>query len=160
MRYELCPQSKQRLSFIPDDLRYFNDRFIGEPMSEGWTIPTVSTAGTSYKAADFVLWMLCAPVVSLRVREALANICMGLVEFLPFHTISKSPYFAMNVLSRDTLMPIYKTSPNSVVYVDERFGAIVRNNGLTGLALADPENDIGRRIVRGESLHDFPGLLG
>ncbi len=129
-------------------------------MKESWVPPAVSVSGKSYKVADFVLWMLRAPVISLKARDAISDLCGGLVEFLPFHEIKQAPYFAVNVLSRDVLQPIYKTTPDSVVFVDERFGDAVRDNGLTGVALADPANSIGRRIVWGESIHDFPGLVG
>jgi len=129
-------------------------------MKASWELPKVTPLGTSYRSADFVPWMLRAPVVSMRAKDALSELCTGLVEFLPFHPIKGVPYFAVNVLSRDEQMPIHKTDPSSVPLVDDRFGEIVRECRLSGVALADPANDIGRRIVRGESLHDFPGLVG
>jgi hypothetical protein len=160
MKYELVPVSARRFCFIPADLRYFSTHFVCEPMLTFWQLPAVATYGRSYKAADFVLWMLRAPVVSQRAKDALSGLCHGLVEFLPFHPIRGAPFFAVNVLNRDERQPIYKASTDGVVLVDDRFGAVVRDSALTGAALADPSNDIGRRIVRGESLHDFPGLIG
>jgi hypothetical protein len=160
MKYELAPQSKRRFRFLVDDLRYFNAHFTCEPMIDSWELPPVTPHGSSYKAADVVSWMLRAPVVSERAKEALSGICTDLVEFLPFHSVKKKRYFAVNVLNRDDRQPIYKSDPESVVFVDERFGAVVRDHGLSGVALADPTIDIGRRIVRGQSLHDFPGLVG
>jgi hypothetical protein len=160
MRYELCPLGKRRFAFIPDKLSYFGTHFQCEPMADGWNIPLVTLSGTSYKAADFVHWMLCAPVISERAQEALKELCEGLVEFLPFHAIKGVPYYAVNVLNRDYRQPIFKEDADSVPLVDERIGEVIRDHRLTGVALADPANNIGRRIVRGESLHDFPGLVG
>ncbi|MGZ3173512.1 MAG: hypothetical protein ACXWJC_10835 [Croceibacterium sp.] len=160
MKFELAPQLNRRFSFIPDDLRYFKTHFVCEPMAYSWELPPVTPDGTSYKAADFVLWMIRAPVISERAKDALSNLCAGLVEFLPFHPIKGRPYFAVNMLNRDDRQPIYKTDPESVAFVDERFGAVVRDFKLSGVALADPANDINRRVVRGQSLHDFPGLVG
>jgi hypothetical protein len=160
MKYKLVPQSRRRFSFIPHDLSYFHSHFICEPMSDCWHLPPVMRHGTSYRAADFVLWMLRAPVVSERAKDALSQLCADLVEFLPFHPIKGAAYFTVNVLSRDDRHPICKTDPGSVVFVDERFGAIVRDYGLSGVALADPSIEIGPRVIRGESLHDFPGLVG
>ena len=99
MKYELSPQSTRRYSFIPDDLRYFNSHFICKPMTSFWVLPPVTPYGTSYKAADFVVWMLVAPVVSQKAKDALGEICLGLVEFLPFYPIKGKPYFAVNVLN-------------------------------------------------------------
>jgi hypothetical protein len=129
-------------------------------MAGTWEVPPVSVHGKSYKAADFVGWMLTAPVVSERARDALSDLCGRLVEFLPFHAIRGEPYFALNVLSQDERQPINKAHGKGVVRADERFGEVVRDNALSGVALADPSRDIGRRVVRGESLHDFPGLVG
>lgn len=160
MKYELCPQSKRRFSFIPHDLRYFSANFRCEPMASSWRLPPVTPHGVSYKAADFVSWMLRAPVISERAKAALEPLWEGSVEFLPFHSIKGAPYFAVNVVSRDNEGPIFKDGPDGVVFVDERTGGLIRDHRLTGVALADPANDIGRRVVRGESLHDYPGLIG
>ena len=129
-------------------------------MAGSWELPPVTPHGVSYKAADFVLWMLRAPVVSERARAALESPLEGLVEFLPFHSVRRAPYYAVNVLARDDRAAIFKDDPKGVVLVDERVGEVIREHSLTGAALADPSNAIGGRIVRGESLHDYPGLLG
>lgn len=160
MQYEICSDTTRRFFFIPDDLRYFKKHFICEPLSSDWEVPPVRILGKSYAAADFVSWMACAPVISENAKCSLEEICSGLVEFLPFHAIKGKPYFAMNVLSQNPKAPIHKPGPNSVPLVDERFGAVVRDRALSGVALADPAICIGRRVVRGESLHDFPGLIG
>lgn len=160
MRYEIFPESARRFAFIPDDLRYFHNRFVCEPMAHTWEIPPAKPEGKSYKAADFVSWMLCAPVISTRAKHALEGVFAGLVEFLPFHAIRGDPYFAVNVLNTDPQAPIHKPDPQSVPLVDESVGAIIRDCKLSGVALADPQKDIMRRVVRGESLQDFPGLVG
>jgi hypothetical protein len=160
MRYELVPQSERRFRFIPSDLSYFHCHFICEAMAHAWELPSVTLDGTSYKATDFVSWMLRAPVVSEKAKNAMAGICEGLVEFLPFHPVKGRAYWAVNVLNRDPQQPIYKHAAHSVVFVDGRFGATIREQCLDGVALADPSNDITRRVVRGQSLHDFPGLIG
>ena len=160
MKFELCPESARRFRFFPDDLRYFDSHFVCEAMEPCWKIPPAKPNGISYKAADFISWMLRAPIVSARAKLALEEICQGLVEFLPFHSIKGEPYFAINVLSCDYDAPIHKPNPHSVPLVDGRFGAVIRDCALSGVALADPDNCIGRRVVRGESLHDFPGLVG
>ena len=129
-------------------------------MAMAWAIPPAKPYGKSYKAADFVAWALRAPIVSKRAKYALEGICTDLVEFLPFHEIKGDPYFAINVLNLNPNAPIHKPKPQGVPLVDERFAVIIRDCGLSGVALADPRNSIGRRIVRGESLHDFPGLVG
>ena len=160
MKYELVPQSQRRTSFIPHDLRYFDRHFNRAPMGDAWELPPVSVHGKIYKAADFVVWMLRAPVVSQKAKDALEALLAGSVEFLPFHSIKGASYFAVNVLSHDDRDPIYKPNAGSVPLVDERVGAVIRDHGLSGVALADPSNNIGRRIVRGESLQDLPGLVG
>lgn len=115
------PRSKhrgdKRFAFIPCDLRYFRTHFVCQPMLEMWCPPPVHKQGTSYEAADFVSWMLRAPVVSARAKDALGPICGSLVEFLPFHAIKGSAIWAINVLSRDPRAPIFKTQMDSVVSV-------------------------------------------
>ena len=160
MKYELVIGTKGRVSFVPDDLRYFNDHFICERMAYDWEIPPAKMIGKSGKTADFVSWMLRAPVISEKARKCLAETCGELVEFLPFHSIKNQKYYVMNVLNRDMSRPVFKTDKSSVVYVDEIFGSIIRDNFLTGVHLADPDSDIGRKIVRGESVNCFPGILG
>jgi len=161
MKFEIFPISTKRYcSFIPHDLRYFHTHFICDSMAETWEMPPAELYAKSYKPGDFVSWMLKAPVISVRAKEALESICKGLVEFLPFHSIRGKAFFAVNVLCRDPEMPIFKPGLNEVPLVDERFGAVLRDHRLTGIALADPANNIMRRVIHGQSLHDFPGLVG
>jgi hypothetical protein len=160
VKYELVPLGNRRFAFIPHDLRYFEKHFRCEPMANGWKLPPVTSTGASYKPADFVLWMLRAPIVSGRAKEALQGLCEDLVEFLPFHPIKSTSLYAVNVLTRDSGQPIFKEGPDSLVFVDERIGEVIRDQRLTGVALADPAIGTARRVVRGKSLHDFPGLAG
>ncbi len=161
MIYLLQPVSNKRFSYIPDDLRYIHTHFIGKAMADDWELPPVTVNGKSYKVSDFVGWMLRAPIISERARSALANICDGLVEFLRWYDIKKKPYYAMNVLSFDQSMPIHKRDAMSKIYVDERFGAVLRDHNLTGVALANTDDSITmRKILLGEDLNLFPGLLG
>lgn len=160
MIYELVCMTKGRVFFIPEDLRYFKNHFVCQNMEDNWEIPPVKMVGVSGKAPDFVSWMGCAPVISEKATDLLYPICQDLVEFLPFHQIREKKYFAVNVLSRDSRKAVFKKSPLSAVFVRDSFGEILRDNGLTGVALADPSDNIGKKIVRGEHVNCFPGVLG
>jgi hypothetical protein len=160
MKYELVIVSNKRISFSPIDLTYFRYNFICESLRNKWTIPPVTVLGKSYKAADFVLWMQRAPVISEKAKDALSDICGDLVEFLPFHAIKGKSYFVLNVLNMKDSEVIFKKSPNSVIFVTEEFGDILIDKSLTGAVLADPDDDIDRKMLRGESVNAYPGLLG
>jgi hypothetical protein len=160
MVYELVIMTNGRISFVPEDLRYFDNHFVCKSMADYWEIPPAKIIGTSGKMPDFVSWMLRAPVISERARDNLANICDGLVEFLPFHNVKNRKNFAVNVLNLDSGREIFKKFPSSAVFVRKGFGEVVRDNGLTGVELADPNDDIGKKIVRGEHVNCFPGVVG
>jgi hypothetical protein len=160
MKYELVIRSTRRPSFVPHDLRYFDDHFICQSMANSWEIPPAEILGRSYKPADFVLWMNRAPIVSEKAKIALSSPCGELVEFLPFHSLYGKKFFAVNVLNMDRNLLIYKKDPKSAVFACERFGTIVRDNLLSGLEMADPTEDIDRKILNGESVNAFPGLVG
>ena len=129
-------------------------------MASGWQIPPAKLIGTSYKPADFVIWMVMAPVVSERAKDALAGICAGLAEFLPFHPIGRHSYFALNVLSFDEGAPIFKRDPYGPVLVAQAFGDLLRDHALSGVELGDPADDIMRKVALGLPLNVFPGLVG
>ena len=129
-------------------------------MSDGWCMPPAELLAKSYKAPDFVGWMVTAPVMSLRAKDVLCGLCEGLVEFLPFHPIKGKLYFALNVLNLDPQKPIYKADPHSAVFVDREFGDLVRDHALSGVELGDPGDDIDRRIGRGQTVNVFAGLIG
>jgi len=158
MNYELVIRAKKRFNFIPKDLRYFDDHFVCRGMSETWEVPPAVENGKSYPVPDFVLWMLRAPLVSERAKDCLSGLCEADVEFLPFHKAKGKNIYAMNVLSTDSKRAVFKQTPKSVVLVDERFGAIMRDNRLTGAELADPNDDVDRKVAMGETVNAFPGL--
>ena len=64
----------------------------------------------------------------------------------------------MNVLTLDGRAPIFKKASDSIIFVSDGFGEIAKENQLTGLSLADPDADNGRKIVRGMDVNIFPGL--
>jgi hypothetical protein len=90
----------------------------------------------------------------------LEGLCAGLVEFLPFHPIKGKPYFVLNVLNLDAQEPIHKADPHSSIFVDREFAVLLRDHALSGVELANPADDIGRMIVRGQTVNVFPGLVG
>lgn len=160
MKYELVIRSRRRPGFIPHDLRYFQTHFVCQPMSADWIVPPAELVGKSYKAPDFVLWIGFAPVVSDLARNVLSPLCEGLVEFLPFHPIKSKPYFVMNVLNLDPRKSVHRAGPLSAVFVDSEFGALVRDHALSGVELGDPDDDIDRRVARGQTVNVFAGLVG
>jgi len=81
----------------PTDLYYFNEYFRGKPLPADWTPPAYKIRGTSYKINDFISWMLSAPVVSEKARDALLPVVDGFAEFRPMGVFRKTPYFVMNV---------------------------------------------------------------
>ncbi len=158
MIYELCYYSKKRLSLIPHDLRYFNTHFNCRSLQSEWEVPPVTIYPKSYKVADFVGWMLMAPVVSDRTKQIITSALKVEVEFLPFHSLKGRPYYAMNVMSLDPTSAIFKKTTGSVVYVSDEFGDMACDAKLTGLVLADPDAENGRMIVRGLDTNVFKGL--
>ena len=129
-------------------------------MASHWEIPPVTIIGKSHKSADFVLWMQTAPIVSTKAKEALESLYSDLLEFLPFHSVRGVPHFAMNVLCCDSRKPIHKADLHSAIFVNDEFGGVLKDRQLSGVELADPSENIGRKIVRGECVNVFPGLIG
>lgn len=158
MIYEIAIISNKRLSFIPHDLRYFNANFICERMGARWRVPEAEIYGRSYPVPDFVAWMHSAPIISEKAKISLHNLCENFVEYLPFYNVKGVQLFALNVLSMDVDSPIFKKSRSGPVFVDDRFGSIILNECLTGVELADPNDDIDRKVAMGESVNVFPGL--
>jgi hypothetical protein len=81
----------------PTDLYYFNEYFRGRPLPAEWTPPPYKTRGISYKIKDFISWMLSAPVVSEKARDALLPVVDGFAEFRPIGVFRRKLYFVMNV---------------------------------------------------------------
>ena len=96
--WTLLATGKDNLGVSPVDLTWFCDRFDAKPMDEDWQPLPLELIHKSKKLRDFVSWMICAPLVSQRARDAIEALCPGAVQFLPFHALKGKPYFAMNVL--------------------------------------------------------------
>ena len=79
-------------------LDYFNTHFIGSPMWKDWAPPPIRIDGKNKRIRDFVSWMLSAPVVSEKCKEALEPSISPYVEFLPLINLRKNTYFAVNVI--------------------------------------------------------------
>lgn len=82
---------------IRTNLEYFRNNFIGLPMHNHWVPPTLRIVGKSKRNRDFISWMLTAPVISERGKEALQLIIAPYVEFLPLIKLKNVQYFALNV---------------------------------------------------------------
>lgn len=159
--YELTVQDIGSIYFIPASLFYFHDHFVCEEMTASWEPPPFKVVRKKAKLADFSSWMLHAPVVRNRVRELLIPFSGQDLEFLPFYITPRGEeLFAMNVLTTDATRPIFKKHPMSQVYARESFGVLAREHGFTGLALADPDANNLRKIIRGESVNVFAGIAG
>lgn len=157
--YELATHDVGGIYFIPDNLFFFHDHFVCEPMMTSWQAPPFRPVRKRAKPADFSSWMLAAPVVRERVREILDSVCGDDLEFLPFYTTPRGEeLFAMNVLTSDCSRPVFKKARLGPVYVRQQFGVLAVEHEFTGLALADPNaNNLGK-IVRGQDINVFPGL--
>jgi len=79
-------------------LDFFGDHFVGRPMAAAWTPPTISARGGRRRTPDFVSWMLSAPVISGRAKEALAALLAPHAEILPLPAIHGHELHAVNVL--------------------------------------------------------------
>ncbi|WP_266184236.1 imm11 family protein [Dyella humicola] len=86
------------VGYAGDSSEYWRSHFIGQPMSEPWSLPPLKVLGKSKKLPDFVGWMFWVPVVSQRAMELLKPVVDGGVQFLRFHDLRGKPYYAMNVL--------------------------------------------------------------
>ncbi|HYJ52535.1 MAG TPA: hypothetical protein VEW04_05130 [Allosphingosinicella sp.] len=184
--WEVLSDPNRYLCVQQSDLRYFRDRFIGQPTSGDWEPPAFEILNRSKKVADFTSWQIRGRVllVSDRARKALLPVCQDGVEFLQFATIKRVNLFAMNVLKLEELIDFersrikdhvvesivfrdMRTEP-PVVFKDPRlpdmiFGTDALRNlalahELIGLCLADPAKERMRQIVRREPINEFGGL--
>lgn len=94
----------KNVALIPDSLEFFFDRFTGRRMVESWSAPPVSISNKSKPLADFLSWMIQAPVVSERARSLL-GVFVDHLEFIPLLEMGGTQYFAVNVVTvlRDVL---------------------------------------------------------
>ena len=181
--WEVSAAANRYLCVQQLDLRFFNERFIGVPMADGWEAPAFDVLNKSKKVADFTSWQIAsrALLVSRRAKDVISSVCGDEVEFLPFATIKRTELFAMNVLrlvdvidwsnSTQGAAPITLKSGLSdlpvmfkdlqhpdITFASDALGAITVEQGLTGLQLADPCKNLGAMIVRGQSINEYPGL--
>jgi len=185
--WEVVPDADRYLCVQQADLRLFNGRFIGKPMSRDWTSPEFETLNRSKKVADFTSWQMGsrAMLVTVRAKDAIESLAGTDVEFLPFATIRGVELLALNVLrlvpavdweamnrqdwnlSTPVILrsgladipPIFKDSerPHST-FASDALGELALEYGLKGLRLADPRKNLTRSIVRGLEINEYPGL--
>ena len=119
--WELQATGNSNLGVAPGDLRYFHDHFVGAPMSSKWELPPLEILGKTKKLRDFVSWIAQAPLVSLKAKSLIEELCGDDVEFLRFHDLNGKPYFAMNVLRVEDYVDLRKcetTNYNSGELID------------------------------------------
>jgi len=81
-------------------LQYFREHFVGLPMKGAWQPPEIDARGGGCKAIpDFLSWMLSAPVVSSKARQALEPLIAPHAEFLPLPQVRGSDLWAANVIT-------------------------------------------------------------
>lgn len=183
--WKLHERANEYCSFIPHDLRFFNDKFQCKPLSDDWEVPLAEVDGQSKPLADFVSWMSMAPVVSERARELIEDLVGNDVEFLRFHKLKNKPYFVMNVLRCEdyldriksdlsefrqrfifkadlprSLPPIFKCPDRwSEIFVTAEFAELLVTNKLRGAALADPSEMTMPLILANAEINRYPGLM-
>jgi hypothetical protein len=114
--WRLWVGGEKNLGLIPHDLTYFATHFTGDELPADWQPPPVKIQGKSKRLRDFVSWMVAAPVVSAKARDALAPIVANDVQFLRFHRIRDREYFAMNVVCK---MNILDRERSELTFADE-----------------------------------------
>jgi hypothetical protein len=97
--WHLRPGGRGNLGITSARLDYFRDHFVGHPMAHDWSPPPFELSGKSKRVRDFLSWELTAPLVSEKAKSALEPLCTGHAEFLPFATIKRVQFFALNVLT-------------------------------------------------------------
>ena len=152
-----------------------------------WVPPQFEVLNKSKKVADFTSWQIGGRtfLVSRRAKEAIEELCGDDVEFLPFATIKRTELFAVNVLRQVAIvdwaacsadagilcggyalmsnvgqLPALFKDPreSGTTFANDELGRIAVERNLTGLQLADPRKQLGRMIVRGEPINEYPGL--
>lgn len=185
--WEVYTTANSFLSVQQLDLRFFHGRFEGVAMEDGWAAPSFDILNKSKRVADFTSWQIGSRtfLVSVRAKNAIRALCGNDVEFLPFATIKRTELFAVNVLRQVAVVdwsacddgarivhgpyvlktdvgqvpPLFKDPGDfSTTFANDELGQIAVDQGLTGLRLADPRKNLGRMIVRGDPINEFPGL--
>jgi len=106
--WELQATGNNNLGVAPGDLRYFHDHFVGTPMVSEWELPPLEILGKKKKLRDFVSWSAQAPLVSLKAKKLIEELCGDDVELLQFHDLNGKPYFALNVLRVEDYVDLRK----------------------------------------------------
>ena len=124
--YLLYLSGNQNVGLIPSNLDYFNDHFIGEPMTKLWDPPPFEIDNTDGKLADFISWMNQSPVISANAKSVLEQSCAGHVELLPLTKIRGIQYFAVNVTTLIECIDFQRSKteyspvvPDKILAVDE-----------------------------------------
>lgn len=185
--WEVCSKANNYLCVQQADLRFFDGRFEGAKMAMEWITPPFGLLNKSKKVADFTSWQIGGRtfLVSRRAMEAIGELCGDDVEFLPFATVKRTELFAVNVLRQMAIIdwpacsadvgilgggyalrsdidhvPVLFKDPGtpSTTFASDELGRIAVERSFTGLQLADPRKQLGRMIVRGEPINEFPGL--
>ena len=120
------------MSLIPDDVRYFNDNFIGYTMNPKWKLPEYSVVGRSKRVPDFIGWHTAAPVVSERALSVLVEQCEEYFEALSFANIKGVQYFAINVT--EVCDCIDFGSSEITFYGDESYGTPILINLISNVS--------------------------
>lgn len=183
--WKLHVDGNKYCSFVPHDLRYFESRFICQPLADHWDAPAVGVSGRSKPAGDFAVWMARSPVVSEQARDLIADLAGGDVELLPFHTVKSKRYFVLNVLRCEdyldmprcdftvcyerfvfrpnlpvSLPPIFKCPGRwGEIFITGRFAEMLVKNNLRGVALADPAESTMPLILAKAEINRYPGLI-
>ncbi|WP_188564879.1 hypothetical protein [Undibacterium terreum] len=95
--WRLAIAANKYMGLIPGSLEFFQTNFLGRPMVDRWVPPAVSVSNKSKPLADFLSWMIAAPVVSERAAISLAVFASSF-ELLPLIELRGKNYFALNVL--------------------------------------------------------------
>lgn len=102
---------------VRTNLEFFRSNFIGLPMKDHWVSPEIKILGKSKGHRDFVSWMLSAPVISAKCKEALEPLIAPYVEFLPLINLKKTQYYAINVTY---LVECLDVSRSDILYAPDR----------------------------------------
>lgn len=104
------------------DLDYFQSHFIGKPMAANWKPPAVRILGKSKRLRDFVAWMLKAPVISEKAKNALQPLIAPHAEILPLIELRGKMFFAVNVT---TLVACLDKEKSDILYAPDEPGRIL-----------------------------------
>lgn len=96
--WRLVVAADRHIGLTPSSLTYFQANFIGSRLLPDWRAPEFLFTNKSKPWADFLSWMIAAPVVSEKAVKAFSAFS-NVVEFLPLFELRKKKYYAMNVVA-------------------------------------------------------------